>query len=124
MRSVLKEIFLASLQNRDYTLMEKVRTWRAKANAGVALLWGEMLHTDLSQLVTDFAIPIYFFHGVYDYTCSYALAKSYFEKIKAPVKGFYTFDQSAHSTIFEEPAKARKILREDVLVGGDHLADS
>ena len=103
--------------------MEKIRTWRAKANAGVALLWREMLHTDLSKTVTEFAVPIYFFHGVYDYTCSYPLAKSYFEKIKAPVKGFYTFERSAHSTIFEEPEKAQKILREDVLVGWNNLAD-
>jgi len=51
------------------------------------------------------------------------LAKSYFEKIKAPVKGFYTFERSAHSTIFEEPEKAQKILREDVLFGRNNLAD-
>ena len=123
MKSVIKEIFLASLQSREYTLMEKIRTWRAKANAGVALLWREMLPADLSKTVTEFAVPIYFFHGVYDYTCSYPLAKSYFEKIKAPVKGFYTFERSAHSTIFEEPEKAQKILREDVLVGWNNLAD-
>jgi hypothetical protein len=41
----------------------------------------------------------------------------------APVKGFYTFEQSAHSPMFEEPGKMRRILREDVLAGTNHLAD-
>jgi hypothetical protein len=62
------------------------------------------------------------FHGIYDYTCSYAEAKSYFEKLKAPLKGFYTFEQSAHSPVFEEPEKTR-FLREDVLAGANSLAD-
>jgi hypothetical protein len=60
---------------------------------------------------------------MYDYTVSYAEAKAYFEGLKAPVKGIYTFDQSAHSPMFEEPEKMGKILREDVLVGGNGLAD-
>jgi pimeloyl-ACP methyl ester carboxylesterase len=69
-------------------------------------------------------LPIYFFHGIYDYTVNYTVATDYFEKLKAPVKGFYTFEQSAHSPIFEEPEKARKILQEDVLVGANSLADA
>lgn len=50
-------------------------------------------------------------------------AEAYFEKLKAPIKGFYAFAQSAHSPIFEEPARAQKILREDVLAGTNRLAD-
>ena len=62
-------------------------------------------------------MPVYFLEGVYDYTCSYPEAKAYFERLNAPVKGFYTFDHSAHSPLFEEPDKMIKILREDVLKG-------
>ncbi len=40
------------------------------------------------------------------------------------MKGFYTFEQSAHSPLFEEPEKMRKILREDVRVGANSLADA
>jgi pimeloyl-ACP methyl ester carboxylesterase len=79
--------------------------------------------TDLSRQFTEFDLPIYFLHGVYDYTVSYAEARSYFEKLKAPVKGFYTFDRSAHSPNFEEPDRMRKILLGDVLQGGNALAD-
>jgi hypothetical protein len=38
------------------------------------------------------------------------------------MKGFYTFEQSAHSPMFEEPEKMQKVLREDVLAGANSLA--
>ncbi len=58
------------------------------------------------------------------YTCSYTEAKSYFEIVKAPVKGSYTFEQSAHSPLFEEPGKMQQILQKDVLAGVNNLADT
>ena len=103
--------------------MNKVNMWRAKARNGVSVMWDTSLHMDLSQEVTELDMPVYFFEGIYDYTCNYSLAKDYFEEINSPVKGFYTFENSAHSPIFEEPAKSLKILREDVLAGANNLAD-
>ena len=50
-------------------------------------------------------------------------ANEYSESLKAPLKGFYTFDESAHSPILEEPEKARRIMSEDVLAGANSLAD-
>ena len=90
---------------------------------GVSCLWDRILATDLARELPKLDLPVYFFHGRYDYTCAYAVAKSYFEQLKAPIKGFYTFEQSAHSPIFEEPNKAQKILLEDVLVGANQLAN-
>jgi pimeloyl-ACP methyl ester carboxylesterase len=99
MHSILSGIVLPSWQSRDYTLGEKATTWRAKAAAGVSIVWDTVLATDLTKQVAELKIPVYFFSGRYDYTVNYTLAKDYFEKIKAPVKGFYTFEQSAHSPI-------------------------
>jgi pimeloyl-ACP methyl ester carboxylesterase len=123
MDSVVTGILLPSWQSRDYTFMEKLHTWTAKARSGVAVLWDDMLVTDLSQEVTELAIPVYFLSGIYDYTVNYTLAKDYFEKIEAPVKGFYTFERSAHSPMFEEPEKTLKIMLEDVRAGANRLAD-
>jgi hypothetical protein len=53
----------------------------------------------------------------------YQLAKDYFDRLKAPVKGFYSFDRSAHSPILEEPGKVHRIMREDVLAATNSLAD-
>ncbi len=123
MNSVITGIFLPSWMSRDYTLMEKVNMWLGKSRAGISVLGDRMFSTDLSKVVPKLDVPVYFFEGIYDYTCSYTLAKDYFEVLQAPVKGFYTFDQSAHSPLFEEPEKMQKILREDVLVGTNNLAD-
>jgi len=123
MKSIVTGLFLPSLTFREYTAMEKMNLWRGKVRNGVSAIWDTSLYMDLSQQVTEFDLPIYFLEGVYDYTCNYSLAKDYFGKIKAPLKGFYTFEQSAHSPIFEEPDKTLKILREDVLPGENNLAD-
>jgi len=115
MNSVFTGIFIPSLTCREYTLMEKINMWRGKSHSGVSSLWDEMLATNLIHKVPKLEIPIYFFGGIYDYTVSYTLAKEYFEKIQAPLKGFYTFEKSAHSPLFEEPEKMQQILREDVI---------
>ncbi len=124
MRSVVSGIFLPSLQSREYTLSEKVNLWRGKFGSGVSSLWTEMTTVDLNNGPTELSIPVYFFHGIYDYTCSYSVARAYFENLKAPVKGFYTFDRSAHSPMFEEPDKVLRILNTDVLTGTNNLAES
>jgi pimeloyl-ACP methyl ester carboxylesterase len=123
MDSVLTGVIFPSLASREYTVVEKINLWRGKARSGVSILWDEMLSTDLSKTLPELAVPVYFFHGVYDYTCSYTEAKSYFDQLKAPLKGFYTFEQSAHTPLFEEPEKMRRILQEDVLSGKSRLAD-
>ena len=123
MRSVVTGIFLPSWRFPEYTLREKVNLWRGKLFSH-AILWNEMIATDMTHKVTELNLPVYFFHGRYDYTCSYTLAKSYFEQLKAPLKGFYTFEHSAHSPVFEEPAKMGQILREDVLAGTNNHADT
>jgi pimeloyl-ACP methyl ester carboxylesterase len=124
MKSVISGIFLPSLTFSEYTLIEKINMWRAKSSSGISILWNDILTTDLSERVPELKLPVYFFEGIYDYTCSYTEAKSYFEKLKAPIKGFYTFDRSAHSPLFEEPEKMQHILQGDVLVGLNNLADT
>jgi pimeloyl-ACP methyl ester carboxylesterase len=124
MHSVITGVFWPSITSRQYTVGEKVRLWRSKFTTGVMPLWTQqILATDLSELVPKVELPLYLLHGVHDYTCNLSLAHEYFESVQAPVKGFYTFDRSAHSPIFEEPEKVRRILSEDVLHRTVKLAD-
>ncbi len=109
---------------REYTLEEKITLWRAKARSGVSVVWSDMLSTDLRTRVPQVAVPAYFLHGVHDYTCNYGLAKGYLATLRAPVKGFYTFDASANTPMFEGPARVLHILREDVLTGRAALSDA
>jgi pimeloyl-ACP methyl ester carboxylesterase len=123
MRSVVTGVFLPSLASPQYSVAEKVGLWRGKRASGVSALWDDMLSTDLAERVPSLEVPTYFLHGVFDRTCSYDLARDYFQRMQAPVKGFYTFEHSAHSPIFEEPEKAGRIMRDDVLNAVARLAD-
>ena len=123
MRSVVTGVFVPVWRTPDYTLREKVAIGRGKTfSRGV--MWDEFLATDLTAAVTELQLPVYYCHGRHDYTCSYHLARSYFRRLRAPAKGFYTFEGSAHSPAFEEPVRFRQVLREDVLAGETRLADS
>jgi len=123
MRSVITGVFLASWFHPEYTLGEKLATWRGKFTCD-RLLWDSIVSTDLTKLVTRLDVPVYFFHGVHDYTVSYPMARDYFRALSAPVKGFYTFQDSAHSPFLEEPDRTHRIIRQDVLTGGTSLADA
>lgn len=57
---------------------------------------------------------MYFLAGKFDYTAATSLARDYFQQLQAPVKGFYEFDNSAHSPLLEEPREGRRILEHDV----------
>jgi len=124
MDSVVTGIFWPSWLSREYTLMEKVNLWRGKAFSRSLGLWDRMQAADLTQQVTALDLPVYFFHGRHDYTVSYTQARAYAAQLAAPLKGFYTFEQSAHTPVFEEPARALQIMLEDVLAGTNQLADA
>lgn len=122
MRSVLTGIFMEVWLSPYYSLREKRAIWKGKRSSQDAL-WDEMFTTDLTKKIGKLDIPTYFCSGVHDFTVSYELARSFLYSIQAPVKGFYSFERSVHSPLFEEPMKMCQIMREDVLWGTDALAD-
>ncbi|NUB46112.1 alpha/beta hydrolase [Fertoebacter nigrum] len=122
MASVISGVFVQVWQCRAYTLREKIGIWQGMRWSR-NLLWEDFIATDLSTRVRALAVPMYFFTGRHDLTANHNLAAEFFDRIDAPVKGFYTFENSAHSPVFEEPARAREILRTDVLAGKTSLAD-
>ena len=124
MDSIVKDIFLPVLTCKAYTLSEKVNIWVSKFTfIKKTKLIDQLFATDLTEKVQKLEIPVYFLSGVYDLTVNHELSKSYLEQLEAPVKGFYTFEQSAHSPLYEEPEKMQQILQKDVLTGENDLAD-
>lgn len=115
MKHVISGIFLPSLLFSEYSIADKIHLWRGKASSGISVLWNDILNHNLMQESTSFEIPVYFLHGMYDYTCSFDLAKEYFDIIRAPKKGFYAFGNSAHSPIFEEPTQCVGIIAANIL---------
>ncbi|BCY18091.1 hypothetical protein hrd7_19400 [Leptolinea sp. HRD-7] len=122
MDSIVTGLLLPSFAFREYSVAEKINLWRGKVAYG-STTFNAQLKTDITKEVPEVKIPVYFFHGIYDYTVNYSLAKEFFNALKAPVKGFYTFEESAHSPLFEEPEKMARIIKEDVLKGKVDMAD-
>jgi pimeloyl-ACP methyl ester carboxylesterase len=123
MKSVITGIFLLSWRFRGYSLQEKVNLWRGRAFSRSFGLWDEFLRIDLRTNVPALQIPVYFLEGKYDYTTVTSLARQYFQQVQAPAKGFYVFDNSAHSPLLEQPQKAHRIVKHDVLAGKTTMAD-
>ena len=124
MKSVFWGIFIPIWVCKAYTFREKINIWKSKFSflPKTNLIY-EMLNTDFSAKVPELKIPVYFFSGKYDLTVNTNLSKAYLAKLNAPLKGFYTFSNSAHSPLFEEPEVVRQIIEKDVLKNKNNLAD-
>lgn len=123
MDSVITGIFLPQINSQCYTLPEKINYWQGKVFMKSTKVYEKFTDTNLVDPPKSFEIPIYFFSGVYDYTCPYPLSLAYYKTIEAPIKGFYTFENSAHSPLWEEPNRTIGILIKDVLQGTNKLSD-
>jgi pimeloyl-ACP methyl ester carboxylesterase len=124
MKSVFRDIFLPVWTCRAYTLREKYNIWKSKMTflPGTNLK-NETLTTDFPGTFPEIAVPIYFICGKYDLTVNVDLSRDYFNQLHAPLKGFYTFGNSAHGPLFEEPERFMEILEKDVLKLTTMLAD-
>ena len=104
MTVLLKEVFLFS----GYSLIDCVKFGLGSSFS--MNLNSIYLNENLMETSTHLNVPIYILHGIYDYQVSHELAKEYLETIQAPDKGFYSFNQSAHSPNFEETKKFLTIV--------------
>lgn len=124
MKSVFWEIFIPVWACKAYTIKEKINIWKSKFSfLPKTNLIKELLTTDFAAKVTKLDIPVYFFSGKYDMTVNVDLSKAYLNRLQSPLKGFYTFSNSAHSPLFEEPELSRRIIENDVLKTTNSLAD-
>lgn len=125
MKSIFKGVFVPIWTCKAYTLKEKINIWVSKLKfVKKARFIDELFELDIPTMVPKLEIPIYFLSGKYDFTVNIDLSKAYFEKLQAPVKGFYTFKNSAHSPLFEEPQRIKEIFVSDILKGKTYLADN
>lgn len=79
-------------------------------------LWKELLSTDFLSADTVFKIPVFLICGKYDHNTPTDLAQQYFNKIKAPLKKCFIFENSGHLIPFEEPDKFNRLLTQTILM--------
>jgi pimeloyl-ACP methyl ester carboxylesterase len=76
---------------------------------------GMLSRVDLPKLGTDFAIPMFFVEGAHDLLAPPELARSYYESIRAPEKGWVLLERSGHDPNQEVVDAEYTVLRERVL---------
>jgi pimeloyl-ACP methyl ester carboxylesterase len=124
MRSIFTGVFVPVWMCNAYTFKEKFNIWKSKITfLPKTNIHKETIETDFALKVNEVKVPVYFFSGIHDLTVNISLSKEYYKKLIAPVKGFYTFENSAHSPLFEEPVKVINIIKADVLNGKNTLSD-
>jgi pimeloyl-ACP methyl ester carboxylesterase len=96
---------------KEYTFKEKMN-FMSSSMFSLKTMWLEIINKNLFNEIDSMKIPVYLFHGKYDYTVTYSVSKDFYEKLKAPSKEFYSFENSAHSPCMEEPEKFNEIVRE------------
>jgi len=107
-----------TLDKLSPVIFAKEYSLRDKMNYGIGSLfslkhlWDDVITDNLFETIDSVQIPVYIFQGVYDYQTSYSVAKEFYDQLKAPEKQFFTFENSAHCPIFDEPERFNKILRE------------
>jgi pimeloyl-ACP methyl ester carboxylesterase len=125
MRSIIKDVFIPVWTCRAYTIREKFNIWISKFSfINKSRLREQLLNSNIPSRVPRLDLPVYLISGEYDLTVNNDLAKAYLKNLEAPVKGFYTFNRSAHSPMFEEPQRLKEVLIMDVLNGTTTLADN
>lgn len=96
---------------REYSVRDKINYIKGMKFT-LNYFWETVMKSDLFSDIPSQKIPVYIMQGTNDYQTAYSVAKEYFDSLKAPVKQFFPFENSAHSPIFEEPEKFEEILKE------------
>jgi pimeloyl-ACP methyl ester carboxylesterase len=96
---------------KEYSFADKINYMKGM-EFSKRYLWDVIMKTSLFKSIPSQQIPVYILQGTYDYETSYIIAREYFDSLAAPVKKFYTFENSAHSPNFEEPEEFERIIKE------------
>ncbi|MEK3686333.1 alpha/beta fold hydrolase [Paenibacillus sp. FSL R10-2736] len=107
----ITDLFKGLLFGKEYNLLDAVRFFKGNSISELNLQ-PELSEHDITELVDQIDIPVYFVMGQFDLMTSVNEARKYLDELEAPQKEFVVFDQSAHYPQFEEKEKFAQWLNE------------
>ena len=107
------------LTTKEYTFIDKMKYMQGSMFS-LEHLWLEVVNTNLFNQIDSMQVPVYIFQGVYDYQTPYIVAKDFYDQLKAPRKAFYTFENAAHSPLFEDAERFNGLINSIV---SEHLSE-
>ena len=99
-----KDYVTGFLFNSEYNGLDVIRYLRGIHVTQEALL-NEGVKHNITNIVYQVDLPIFFGMGKFDYMTSVNAAKNYYDSLEPPIKDFVIFEESAHYPQFEEKEK-------------------
>lgn len=100
---MFRSMLLPLLKSHEYSLSDIPKY----AKGGLYLsktLWNDVVAVNFKN-ITQLSVPVIVTQGVHDYNTPTKIAAAWFGRLQAPFKKWISFEESAHSPIFEEPQR-------------------
>ena len=110
-------LLLSGLMAPEYSLFDSL-----KVAKGSSFSSGNMRYDMPRDLLThewQFKVPVAFIMGRHDMVTPTELARDYFDRIEAPFKAWYQFEEAAHFPHFEKPIRFAVTMSELKNAWGD-----
>ena len=78
-------------------------------------VYNEASTDNLTESLPSIDCPVYLFAGRKDYQTNSVITESYYNLLRAPKKGLFWFERSAHSVPSSEPERLQELIIEKVL---------
>ncbi|MFZ0548494.1 MAG: alpha/beta fold hydrolase [Candidatus Promineifilaceae bacterium] len=98
----------------EYNLVEKVNVMRGLIDM-FTLMYPQLQEIDFRQDVLRLEVPVYLLDGAADLAARRDLALDWYNRLEAPTKHIYTFDNAGHSVAFEQFTALHQILTGTIL---------
>lgn len=107
--TMVRNIMINLITSKEYTLRDFIRFLQGQFFS-MKTLQVEMEKMNLKDKISGVNIPIYFLMGKHDLNNPYELTEQFFNELEAPEKQLIMFENSAHTSILEEPEKFMEII--------------
>jgi pimeloyl-ACP methyl ester carboxylesterase len=97
----------------EYNLVEKVNVLRGLIDM-FTVMYPQLQGIDFRRDVRRLAVPVYMLDGAAELTSRRDLALEWFNRLEAPQKRVFTFENAAHSVSFEQYQAFYKIMLETI----------
>ena len=97
----------------EYNLVEKVNVLRGLIDM-FTVMYPQLQEIDFRRDAQRLAVPVYMLDGAAELTSRRDLALEWFNRLEAPQKRLFTFENAAHSVSFEQYQAFHKILLETI----------
>ncbi len=108
------DILMLALRQPEYGWLDRVGYMLGAMNTFNAV-YPQLQDFDFREDALDLQVPVYFMLGRHDINSNYWLAEDYFERLQAPSKKLFMFEDSGHGMIWQETDKFHDIMVNNVL---------